>query len=218
MGHCLGDARVRTAPTWEPVVLADLKLHLRIATTDDDALLTGLISVARKLAEKYTRLTIPQTGWSIWHDRWPGVSEEWWDGLREGALATGRRAFVELAQPPIIAISALKVYDDADVATTVDPATYFTSLGSEEKRGRLTLRTNAAWPVALRCADAIEIQITSGYTGTDATTNAVPPALKTAIKMIAAWLYSNRGDCDDGTVLEKCGVKTILDAYKVPLL
>lgn len=214
----LGDARVRTAPTWEPIALADLKLHLRVTTTDEDTLLTALIVVARQLAERYTRLTIPQTAWSVWHDKWPGGFIGWWDGVREGAMMTERKAFLELPQPPIQAVSALKIYADDDTATTVDATTYFVSLGSEIRRGRLTLRNNAAWPVALRCADAIEIQITSGWTGTDATTNSVPGALKTAIKMIAAWLYSNRGDCEDTTVLAESGVKALLEAYKVPLL
>ncbi len=214
----LGDARVRTAPTWEPVALADLKLHLRITTTDEDALLTALIVTARQISERYTRLTIPQTDWSVWHDRWPGSFLGWWDGVREGPMTMERRPFLELPQPPIQALTALKVYADDDSSVTVSPSTYFVSLGSEIRRGRLTLRNNAAWPVALRCADAIEIQITSGWLGTDATTNSVPSGLKTAIKMVAAWMYSNRGDCEDTTVLAESGAKALLDAYKVPLL
>lgn len=216
--ECLGDARVRTSPTWEPVALADLKTHMRITTTDEDTFLTGLIVVARMLAERYTRLTIPQTAWSVWHNRWPLGGNEWWDGVREGALSAERRPYVELPQPPLQAVTAFKVYDDADTPTTVDPSTYFVSLGSEIKRGRLNLRNNASWPIALRCADAVEIQFTSGWLGTDATNNTVPAALKTAIKMIAAWLYSNRGDCEDSTVLDESGAGVLLKAYKVPLL
>ena len=40
-----------TPPTAEPVALADVKAHLRLAITDDDAYITSLITAARRAIE-----------------------------------------------------------------------------------------------------------------------------------------------------------------------
>ena len=44
-----------TGPTAEPVSLAEAKLHCRVDGSDDDALITTLISVARGHAEGVTK-------------------------------------------------------------------------------------------------------------------------------------------------------------------
>lgn len=46
--------RTLTEPTTEPIALSDAKLYLRVDFTDDDALITRLISSARKFAESQT--------------------------------------------------------------------------------------------------------------------------------------------------------------------
>jgi len=75
---------VRTvAPAAEPLLLADVKLHLRVEHNADDALITALIQAAREQAEDYTgRALITQT-WALTDDaptdplllpRWPALS------------------------------------------------------------------------------------------------------------------------------------------------
>ena len=71
------------APATEPVSKADVKKHLRLATTDaeatayttEDALLDRLIATARIITEQETgRALITQTK-TLYLDEWPGGNE-----------------------------------------------------------------------------------------------------------------------------------------------
>ncbi len=47
-------ATLTVPPAGEPLTLAEAKLHLRVDLSDDDALITALISAAREQAEFLT--------------------------------------------------------------------------------------------------------------------------------------------------------------------
>src|SRR6185503_18504563 len=66
-----------TPPLIEPVTLADAKLHLKVDTSDDDALIARLITAARASAEWHTGRALNTQGWILWLDCWPqcGVIE-----------------------------------------------------------------------------------------------------------------------------------------------
>ena len=60
-----------TAPTIEPVTVAETREHLRIDEDDEDALLTTFIEIARDYCEGYqNRAYITQT-WDLWLDDFP---------------------------------------------------------------------------------------------------------------------------------------------------
>ena len=52
-----------TAPTEEPVSLAEAKLHLRVDYTNDDVLIGALITAARQHAENDTRRALVTQTW-----------------------------------------------------------------------------------------------------------------------------------------------------------
>lgn len=201
------------APEFEPITLEELKAHLRIdsANTDEDDFLTALLTAARRMAEKYTRRTIPLTGWSLWLDQIPDSALPWWDGVREGALRGEARSSIDLPRPPLVTVEYFKSYAEDDTATTFAASGYYVSAGSDDDIGRIVLRTAAAWPIGLRAADAFEINFTAGYP----TTEDVPEDLKTAIKTMAAWMYSNRGDCEETTCVCGSGASMLLSAFRI---
>src|SRR5579884_3684274 len=60
---------VRTAePASEPVALADAKNYLRVDITNDDTLVTGLITAARAHAEEFMRRSLITQTWKLAYD------------------------------------------------------------------------------------------------------------------------------------------------------
>ena len=60
-----------TPPNAEPIVLADVKAHLRLAITDDDAYITSLITAARRAIESRYGLCLMPQSWALFTDHWP---------------------------------------------------------------------------------------------------------------------------------------------------
>ena len=85
-----------------------------------------------------------------------------------------------------------------------------TSIGSCVRQD-ITLKRGQTWPVALRASNAIEIVYVAGY----ANAAAVPAMKKRAVKQLAAFLYSNRGDdCDPADAYHKSGAAGIMDQFR----
>ena len=132
---------LNTPPAAEPVTLDDAKAHLKVDTTDDDALITSLISAARARAEWHTGRAFVTQSWTLWLDGWPGI--------------------IEIPLPPLQSVASVTAFALDDSATVLDAATYQVDTASSP--ARLTLKPNASPPVALRRINAIAIAFTAGY-------------------------------------------------------
>jgi uncharacterized phiE125 gp8 family phage protein len=214
-----------TPPSLEPVLLADAKQQARIDTTDDDALVTSLITGARQWAERYTgRAFINQT-WQMFLDVWPGLEDNfWWDGVRQGAvsgpIALDVRRYVSLPRPPLVNVSSVQYFDNTDMPTVWDPSNYFVDTAREP--GRLALRLGAVWPVPERLSNGIMIQYVAGYGAAGAS---VPEPIKTAIRQLVSHWYEHRGEAATapstrGTIIQPMVpvpmvIQALLDSYRV---
>ena len=196
----------------EPTVLADFKARIRVTDSGQDSVLTSYLKVARQLAEKHTRRAIVQRSVVLFMDSFcskEGRRDEWWDGVREGVISEMRgfpRA-VNLPIPPLQSVTYVKTYDDNDTASTMDAATYLVDTSDKSVPGRIILRNGSVWPTALRSANAVEISYVAGYAN-----GSVPDMIVEAIYRLAAYLYSNRGDCG-GDCADKCGASMILAPF-----
>lgn len=178
-----------TPPSVEPVTLSEAKAHARIETTNDDALITSLITAARLWAEQYTNRAFITQGWQLWLDTFP-ANNDWWDGMREGAITNGGLTrSVALPRAPLIAVNSVQSYDAADSATLWAASNYY--VDTLRDPGRLVLRPGAVWPFAARGANGICIDYSAGY---GANASSVPEAIKTAIRQLIAHWYENRGE------------------------
>ncbi len=205
------------APAAEPVTASELRDYLREdATALPDADANELVAEAREAIENTYAVAMIDQSWRMAIDRWPSGREEWWDGIREGSIADlyGPASYTDLRLPrwPLSSVDSVTVYDEDGTSTAVTIASTF-DVDTYQTPGRITLQRGATWPVALRANNAIEIVYTAGY-GADA--SSVPAPLKRAVKQLAAYLYSHRGDmCDMGDAMHDSGAGSIMGQYKI---
>jgi uncharacterized phiE125 gp8 family phage protein len=175
-----------TPPAIEPVALSDAKLHLKVDTTDDDALITSLITAARARAEWHTGRAFITQSWILWLDAWPGASA---DGNLPPALSATPPVPISIPLPPLASVASITTYAMDDSATVMSTSQYQVDTASNP--ARVALKVGCTPPVNLRSMNAIAIAFTAGY---GANASDVPDAIKRAILMIVADLYANRGD------------------------
>ena len=208
-------SRIDTAPDTAPVTAAELRTYLRETSTGlPDAEADELVDEARTLIEDHTGLALITQTWQLTLDQWPHGQERWWDGVQQGHInsiyAAPHLVDVELPRYPLQSITSVTVYDEDGNSSVVTVADVF-DIDTQQMPGRMTLQRGAVWPIALRANNAIEVVYVAGYG--DASTD-IPASLKRAVKQLAAYLYSHRGDeCD--TAIKDSGVDGILATYKV---
>lgn len=162
-----------TAPTAEPLTLAEAKEHLRIdadITVDDNYISTVLIPAAREYCEGFqNRAYIAQT-WELWLDAWPD------------------KDYIKILRPPLQSITSVKYYGTDNTEYTMATADYFVDTKSEP--GRLVLAYGKSWPsTTLRPTNGVCITFKAGY-GDAAST--VPKAVGQAMRLLLGYWFENR--------------------------
>ncbi len=200
------------APAVEPLSLNEVKQHLRLEEQDgaDDALIAGLIRVARERAERFTGRALITQSYSLWLDAWPRRHDERpHEGWREGALIEAPAEAVALPRPPLQSVSAILTYDEAEQAASFPASAYTADRASQP--GRVVLRRGAAAPVATRAANGIEIRFAAGYGDAPDT---VPESIRQGLLLTVARLYEGRGD-DPAEVVASSGAELLWRPYRV---
>ena len=123
-----------TAPAVEPISLAEAKAHLRIDASDEDALLTALITAARMFVEGTLGVALITQGWSYFLDFWPSAG------------------CITLPILPAQAVSAVKVHDGVGGVVTLDAASYTVDALSEPAGSA----TPWLWPIVKARLPAIK--------------------------------------------------------------
>jgi len=180
---------LKTAPAVTPIVLADVKAHLRwddadgSETYDSDAQLTQLISDAIAIAEEETWSRFITQTWTQYFD-----------------------AFTDplcLSNPPVASISSVKYQDAANAEQTLAATVY--ELGQENGIGVVRRKYNQDWPITLDHPDSVVVEFICGY----GLAVSVPDAINQALKMIVAYLSSHRGDDDKNILITAALPRTI---------
>ena len=159
--------KVSTAPSSEPITLAEAKLYLRVDTTADDALITALITAARETVERYTsRALVTQTITQVL-DCFPGF------GFR-------------LAVHPVQSITSITYKDSNGSNATLADTVYM--LDNYEMPNAVVLKANQQFQ-AYDETNAVTVVYVAG----EAAGN-VPKAILQAMYLTIADFYENRTD------------------------
>lgn len=193
--------RLVTPPSPEPVTLDEAKewIKLESSITEDDALITGLISTARGHVEEYTHRALIDQQWELTLDSFP-VS-------RIIPLPKGRLESVDTFQ-----------YVDRDGATQTVPGTSYRIVTTNDQGGSIVLEENESWPDDCRnLTEDVSITFTAGY-GTAASD--VPDALLIGIKLLVAHLYDRREMTTVGVNVTRVpnSFEWFVGPYRVPML
>lgn len=159
-----------TGPAHEPVSLDEAKLHLRIDSSDENTIISALITAAREYIEHACRRALITQTWRLSLDDWPVTGDE-----------------IELPRAPLVSVTSV-VYTDSDgTATTWAAANY--EVDTDSQPGRIKLAYGESWPSAtLKASNPIQITYIAGYG------NAVdvPQHLRQAIMLLVGHWYENR--------------------------
>lgn len=158
---------VSSAPATEPVTLIEAKAHLYVDTSNDDTLITTMISTARIYVENYTRRSLITQTLVARYDRFPSL--------------------FQLEKPPLQSVTSIAYLDPAGDSQTVSSGDYDVDIYSTPPR--VTEAYGTTWPsTRVDVPNVVTVTYVAGY-GAAA---AVPETLKHAVLMLIGHWYENR--------------------------
>jgi uncharacterized phiE125 gp8 family phage protein len=201
------------APSVEPVDLPTAKLHLRVDFSDDDTLITMLISAARRYAESYCGRSFITQQWNLVLDSFPGPSQI---GVPYGQKYSIPGHAIQIERGPVQSVQSI-TYLAMDGSTQTMPSTdYIADLVSAPPR--ITPVFGKIWPIPMPQIAAVSVKFTAGYGDTAAQ---VPEGIRHWILMRTNTLYENREEVailGRGKVEALPFIDGLLDPYRVVML
>ncbi|MBY0474213.1 MAG: phage head-tail connector protein [Nitrosomonas sp.] len=183
--------KIITAPTSEPVTLAEAKAQLRVTNSYEDALIASLIVAARDLCEAETgRALMPQT----WELSLNCFSDE-----------------MCLQHVPVASITSIK-YTDADGAEQTLASTEYVLDTSSNWKSRVVLAVGKSWPQIYSGINNVRIRYVAGYPNA----SAVPQSLKQwMLLQISHWFRNRESVSMNGAGAKLEFVDNLLNAYRI---
>jgi len=148
--------RLTTAPTEEPISLAEMRLQIGITGNDDtarDAVISSRITSARQWAEKHTQRAFVTQTWTYY----ASVFTDYFD-----------------LKLDLQSVTSVKYIDSDGVLKTLDSSSYKVDLVNS----RVYLAYGESWPTVRNEVNAIQVEHISGY----GLAETVPEQIKEAIK------------------------------------
>lgn len=161
-------SRPVSEPTFEPLTLAEAKLHLRVDHVEEDAYITALITAARLNCEQRTGLSVCSKTYSAYADSFP--------------------AEIELPNPITSSVVGIAYLDADGSLQTLDPAQYQVDIASHPAR----IRPVDQWPATAERMNAVQVSYVSGF----ASAGQVPTPLKQWMLLAIGDMYEHRTASD----------------------
>lgn len=195
---------VETPPATAAVVTADVRAHLRVASSEDTTL-AALVSVATEWVEAWLSRALIDRTYVYKVDSFPGQCA-WSD---PPVWFAGNE--IALPRPPLSSVTSVTYLDgNGDVQTLSSSTEYEIDTGSLP--GRVRLRYGASWPSTLHHPHAVTVTYVAGYGDAAAE---VPAAIRQALMLLVGHLYENR-EATTPIVIHQVpyGVEALLASYR----
>ena len=179
-----------TAPSGEPLDLAEAQVHLKQTDAADSPLIKGLIAACRQYAETRTGRQLLASRWRLTLDAFPGPSLM---GVPAGAAFGMPVHAIQIHRSPLIQVVSIQYLDMAGTLQTM-PATDYT-VDNTCSPPRITPVFGKIWPVTLPQIGAVTLTVDIGYCApmrADATADTVtlsgwkPLAINDALRFSAS--------------------------------
>lgn len=183
-------AYIYTAPLIEPVTLTEALNHLRVNTTEDNAMVAAQITAARMWAESYTRRAFINQTWDLKLDYdWPS------------------RIYLPVA--PLSSVTSITYLDTAGASQTLASSQYLVRETGSEGIPYIVPAYDVEWPSVYYVPETITVRFVAGYGATAAT---VPDPIKQAILLHVELLYDRN---PVNRELLESARNTMLDPYRL---
>ena len=196
--------KLKTPPAAEPLSLAETKAYLKVAGTEDDTVISQIITALRKSCEDWTGRALVMQTWTLWRDAFPHRQKDRLphDGYFELPVdfADEAQRMISIPRSPLQSVTFLKTYNTGHQATTFDASKYFVDTVSEP--GRVVLNQSSSWLTGLRPANAVEIEFVAGYGNASAVPDALKQGMLLWVKLLVAdrnWLFE-QGESTAGLI------------------
>lgn len=181
-----------TAPTTEPITLAEAKLHLRVTNNSEDNLITALIKSAMGLCEEETcSLIMPQV-WEKTLDNFPNA--------------------IELETYPVSSIVSVKYLDTSGVEQTLSSVSYTLDNAGDRRSSWVVPAHGYIWPSTYSGINGVKVRFNAGY----ADAASVPQPLKQWMLLQIGHWYANRESVNIGSSVSKLDyVDNLIHPYRL---
>jgi len=185
-----------TAPTVEPLTLEEVRDHLRLTTTDDDAYLDALIVGVRQAFEKtYDLALLTQT--------------------RKLRLDRGWPERIFLPHRPVQSVSSIAYLDPDGVSQTLASSVYQvvgarTTPDVDTPACYVTLAYNQSWPSIRIVPETITVTYVCGWLGR----GSIPQPIRQAMLVAIAQLYEWRESTVDVGINDLPTIENLMADYR----
>lgn len=184
---------LKTAPSVQPITLAEAKAHLRVDTTDEDTYINTLITASTNFAEKYTYRQFITATYYQYLDSFP----------------IGK---ITLEKPKLQSVTAI-TYTDED-GDTKSLSTDVYEVDDKATIGTIRLKDGQSYPTTKSTYNAVRIEFKAGYgdAGSD-----VPDLLKSTLKVMVSYLFENRNFAtpQDKDLIFPSSILLLLDQFSL---
>ena len=190
--------RLITPPTFEPVSLAEAKLHLKEDLVDvtNDARISATLAAARQAVEHQMGRSIMLQTLRCTLDAFPDA--------------------IQLDGPPVIDVTSVEYTDAAGATITLASGAY--SLDNSSEPGWLVPAYGTSWPATQASVNAVRVTYRAGYSNStvEATAQAaVPAGIKYAVLLELGSRYKFGAADDAAPAMRHDFARHLLDPFRI---